>query len=171
MLETQVGPDLRNLLHNAEFRDALRSGTFYRQHSDELFQVSGRAVMFGYRPRSSSWAAPFRRDPFPAGTGGRSQVPTHRRREVDRLNLRLIAGSFQLSEPTGRCRSRKQQVAHLVSHEDRSVEPALRLRSHLSLCSCCLGGARASWVRRPPSSTRVGVHGVSHGRSPSVRGR
>jgi DNA-binding winged helix-turn-helix (wHTH) protein len=53
LFESQVGLDLRNLLHDTGFRDALRNGIFYRQHYDELFQVSGRAVMYGYRPRSS----------------------------------------------------------------------------------------------------------------------
>jgi DNA-binding winged helix-turn-helix (wHTH) protein len=57
-LETQVGPDLRSLLHDAGFRDALRHGRFYRQHSDDPFQLFRRAVMFGYRPRSSSDGRP-----------------------------------------------------------------------------------------------------------------
>jgi hypothetical protein len=38
-LKTKVGPDLANLLKDAGFNGALRHGTFYKQHSDEPFQV------------------------------------------------------------------------------------------------------------------------------------
>ena len=51
---TKIGLDLRSLLNDREFRDALRNNKFYKQHSDEFFQLFGRAVMFGYRPTSPS---------------------------------------------------------------------------------------------------------------------
>jgi DNA-binding winged helix-turn-helix (wHTH) protein len=60
-LGTGVGLDLRNLLNDVEFREALRHGTFYKQHSDEPFQFFSQAVMFGYRHSSS---APHGRPPF-----------------------------------------------------------------------------------------------------------
>jgi hypothetical protein len=53
-LKSKVGLDLASLLKDADFNEALRHGTFYKQHSDEAFQVLSRAVMFGYRSHSAS---------------------------------------------------------------------------------------------------------------------
>ena len=54
-INAKIGPDLANLLKDDHgFNEALRHGTFYKQHSDEPFQVLSRAVMFGYRYNSPS---------------------------------------------------------------------------------------------------------------------
>jgi hypothetical protein len=53
-LGPKIGLDLKSLLSDAQFREALRNGTFYKQHSDEPFQVVSQAVMFGYRPKARS---------------------------------------------------------------------------------------------------------------------
>ena len=45
---------LANFLKDAGFNEALRHGTFYKQHSDKPFQVLSRAVRFGYRSHSPS---------------------------------------------------------------------------------------------------------------------
>ena len=50
----RIGPDLASLLNDPAFREALRSKRFYKQDFDELFQVSERAVMFGYKPNAIS---------------------------------------------------------------------------------------------------------------------
>jgi hypothetical protein len=51
-VKAKVGADLAGLLMDADFNEALRHGKFYKQHSDEPFQVLNRAVMFGYRRNS-----------------------------------------------------------------------------------------------------------------------
>jgi hypothetical protein len=51
----EIGPDLVNLLMNDPgFRKNVLSGVFYKQNSDEPFQLTNRAVIFGYRPATSS---------------------------------------------------------------------------------------------------------------------
>src|SRR5262249_18499921 len=46
---SQAGPDLVRLSNDPEFVDALQSREFYRLHFDEPFQVSHKAVVFGYQ--------------------------------------------------------------------------------------------------------------------------
>jgi len=46
---TEAGPDLVSLRSNLEFLHALRTQEFYRHDFDEAFQVSRRAVIFGYK--------------------------------------------------------------------------------------------------------------------------
>jgi hypothetical protein len=54
-LKDKIGPDLMFLIgHDAAFRENVRGGVFYEQHSDESFHLTNRAVMFGYRPTTSS---------------------------------------------------------------------------------------------------------------------
>ena len=43
-----IGPDLRALLQDSQFASALANETFYRVDLDEKFQLSERAVVFGY---------------------------------------------------------------------------------------------------------------------------
>ncbi len=50
--DVKVGPDLAARLKDPEFQEALRTGTFYKQHFDEPFQLQNRAIMFGYRRQS-----------------------------------------------------------------------------------------------------------------------
>jgi len=44
-----IGPDLESLLRDPEFAQALRTKKFYKQNFDEPFQVSDKAVIFGYK--------------------------------------------------------------------------------------------------------------------------
>jgi hypothetical protein len=54
-LKDKAGPDLIDLIENdAGFRQNLRTGVFYNQHSDESFRLGSGAVMVGYRPPTSS---------------------------------------------------------------------------------------------------------------------
>jgi hypothetical protein len=46
---TEAGPDLLNLSNSPEFLNALRTEDFYKYAFDEAFQVSQKAVIFGYR--------------------------------------------------------------------------------------------------------------------------
>jgi hypothetical protein len=66
-LETRIGPQLAALLNDPDFSRALRESTFYKQHSDEPFQLVSPAVMFGYRrqPASDHWQTPFMIIRFP----------------------------------------------------------------------------------------------------------
>ena len=66
-IRTEIGPDLASLLQDKEFQEQLRAGTFYKQHSDEPFQVSHPTVMFAYkRPApSDSSRTPFISIRFP----------------------------------------------------------------------------------------------------------
>ncbi len=51
---TEAGPDLVTLSSNPEFLHALRTQEFYKYDFDEAFQVSRKAVIFGYRTDSDS---------------------------------------------------------------------------------------------------------------------
>jgi hypothetical protein len=51
-LKTKIGPDLAALLNDARFVEDLQHGRFYKQHSDEPFQLTDRAVIYSYRPKS-----------------------------------------------------------------------------------------------------------------------
>jgi DNA-binding winged helix-turn-helix (wHTH) protein len=51
-IESDIGPDLRNLVDDPAFERALRTKDFYKQNFDELFQIGNRSVMFGYRTDS-----------------------------------------------------------------------------------------------------------------------
>jgi hypothetical protein len=66
-LGTKVGQDLRHLLIDSDFSQALRNGTFYKQHFDEPFQLGSRAVIFAFRPgtRSDRGRRPFVSIRFP----------------------------------------------------------------------------------------------------------
>lgn len=46
---TETGPDLLSLSNSPGFLDALRTREFYKYDFDEAFQVSRKAVIFGYR--------------------------------------------------------------------------------------------------------------------------
>lgn len=48
-LASQIGPDLRTLLVDPDFVQALRTKRFYKQTYDEPFQGAAPAVMFGYQ--------------------------------------------------------------------------------------------------------------------------
>jgi len=62
-----IGPDLRHLLENPHFADALRRARFYRVDLDERFQVLRHAVTFGYEDRNPAAELPmFRLVRFPA---------------------------------------------------------------------------------------------------------
>ncbi len=50
-LKTEIGPDLAALLNDPGFLEALHHGRFYKQHSDEPFQLRRRTVMYAYRPK------------------------------------------------------------------------------------------------------------------------
>jgi hypothetical protein len=51
-LKSKIGPDLAALLNDPGFLDALYHGRFYKQHSDEPFQLINRAVIYSYRPKT-----------------------------------------------------------------------------------------------------------------------
>lgn len=51
--DDRIGRDLAGRINDTEFQEALRTSTFYKQHFDEPFQIQDRAVMFGYRRKSS----------------------------------------------------------------------------------------------------------------------
>lgn len=57
-LKRRIGPDLNALLSDPGFLEALYHGRFYKQHSDEPFQLFHRAVIYSYRPAPSSLAGP-----------------------------------------------------------------------------------------------------------------
>lgn len=59
--DVKIGPDLVARINDSEFHDALRTGTFYKQHFDEQFQLGSRAVIFAFRPggRSDRGKRPF----------------------------------------------------------------------------------------------------------------
>lgn len=60
-----VAEDLRSLLVNPEFVDALRSAPFYRADLDERFQLGQRAVTFGYATVDPNGRPVFQRVRFP----------------------------------------------------------------------------------------------------------
>ena len=62
---TEVGPKLANLLKDPAFLQALRKDVFYKQHLDEPFQLSSRAVIFGYRRELSHAPSSFVTIRFP----------------------------------------------------------------------------------------------------------
>jgi hypothetical protein len=57
-LKGKIGPELAALLTDPDFIEALHHGRFYKQHSDEPFQLFNRAVMYGYRTKSTSLSGP-----------------------------------------------------------------------------------------------------------------
>jgi hypothetical protein len=57
-LKAKVGPELIALLNDPEFIEAVYHGQFYKQHSDEPFQLFNRAVMYAYRTKSTSLSGP-----------------------------------------------------------------------------------------------------------------
>jgi len=65
---SEAGPDLVRLFNDPEFVRALQSHKFYKEQFDELFQVSNKAVVFGYKngPVSQQNQSPFVRIRFPA---------------------------------------------------------------------------------------------------------
>jgi hypothetical protein len=66
-VRTEIGPDLASLLKDEDFKQRLRRGRFYRQHSDESFRISHPTVMFAYKAPASpnSGRAPFVSIRFP----------------------------------------------------------------------------------------------------------
>ena len=56
-IKNKIGPDLAALLKDPAFIGTLHHGKFYKQHSDEGFQLNSRAVIYSYRPESTSGAA------------------------------------------------------------------------------------------------------------------
>ncbi|HYR91314.1 MAG TPA: hypothetical protein VE422_45075 [Terriglobia bacterium] len=50
----EAGPDLMSLSNDPEFLRALRTQEFYKQDFDEPFQVSNKAVIFGYKSDRNS---------------------------------------------------------------------------------------------------------------------
>ena len=57
-LKTKIGPDLAVLLNDSKFTAELQHGRFYKQHSDEPFQLFNRAVIYSYRPQSRLQSGP-----------------------------------------------------------------------------------------------------------------
>jgi hypothetical protein len=66
-LRSKIGPELAALLNDPDFIAAVHHGRFYKQHSDEPFQLFNRAVIYAYRtkPASSRGLSPFVAIRFP----------------------------------------------------------------------------------------------------------
>jgi hypothetical protein len=57
-LKIKIGPDFSALLNDPGFIEAIRHARFYKQHSDEPFQLINRAVTYSYRPKSPLQSVP-----------------------------------------------------------------------------------------------------------------
>lgn len=55
-MKSKMGPRLAGMFGAPDFRQALRTGVFYRQAFDEAFQVGSHAVIFGYKAEGRSSA-------------------------------------------------------------------------------------------------------------------